>query len=104
VVGDGGDGRVTYALESGLSSGVGLLGALGGACSNTKASAIALFQNSQNLLLHDAGWKLLQRTETHVSSAIDCCSAWLLLHPVPFLVSLPAIVSMLMMHKLWMCR
>ena len=40
----------TYALKSGLGS----LSGLVASCSQKKASAIALVQNSQNLLLHDA--------------------------------------------------
>lgn len=46
--------KVTYTLESSLGSSVGLLGALRGGYVKEKASAIALIQNSQNLLLHDA--------------------------------------------------
>lgn len=40
------------SLESRLGGGVGLLGALGGSYNVEYASAIALFQNSQSLLLH----------------------------------------------------
>lgn len=43
----------TYTLERSLSGSVGLLGALGGGYIEI-ASAIALSQNSQDLLLHDA--------------------------------------------------
>jgi hypothetical protein len=46
--------EITYTLEGSLGSGIGLLGALGGSYMNNYASAIALIQNSQNLLLHDA--------------------------------------------------
>lgn len=51
--------EITHALKHSFGSRIGLLGAFRG-CYNEEASAIALFQNSQSLLLHDAQTNIKQ--------------------------------------------